>query len=222
MKVNRLLSQDIQNVGAAFPKLKYFQTEKIRAMRGDIDICDTNGVYWGTFRVAITIPDNYPFGVPNLIELSEEIPRDEDRHISENGICCVDMSHELLFLAKRKLLLFDFVKEKVYPYLSNQLYFKKEKKFAGDEYPHGFEGVVKFYDKRLRLTNHSIIISLLELLITNSAPQRNDPCPCGRTDENGKALKTKFCHESEINFLKTLGKEKLREDRENFKKLNNN
>lgn len=212
MRTSKLLETDLEEIQEIFPKLKYFIKDDLRAVRGEIDICDCEGNYWETFKIAVVIPKNYPFGVPQLLELSKIIERDKDRHISEEGLCCVDMDHELLVQSKKGIKLLDFIKNQVYPFLCNQLYFDLESEYANGEYQHYFDGVRQFYSRRLRLDDPALIVKILQLVLANKVPKRNVICPCGKD-------KIKKCHEKEINFLKSVGAQKLKKDLIEFQKL---
>lgn len=213
---NRNLNKDLEEIKFFFPKLKFYQQKKRRFLKGDLDICDQEGNYLKTFEIAIDIPENYPYGVPLLFELSENIPRIEDRHINNNGLCCVDIDHELLLLARRGLRLFDFIRDKVYPYFANQLFYEfNDSKYANGEYEHRFQGVIQFYSNRLGLEDPKLIVSFLECLISNKLPGRNKPCLCN-AGLIGK--KYKHCHEDAISLLKSIEKGKIMSDLIGFKK----
>lgn len=212
MKIQNQLKHDLEEVKSLFPKLVYCTSKDLRALKGDIDICDSNGQYWDTFKIVVTIPENYPYGVPILLELSEKIDREDDRHISKNGICCIEITHELLYQAKRGIRMIEFIRDQVYPYLANQLYFDVEGDYANGEYRHHFDGIVEFYNQKLRLSDPNVIVSIIELIIENKLPSRNNLCPCGKE-------KYKNCHEKELEFLKTVGKDQLQEDLKGFKQL---
>lgn len=212
MKQNNVLKRDLKEIEEFFPKLAYFETDKFQLVKGDIDICDTEGNYWETFKIAVVIPENYPFGVPQLFELSNIIDRSDKRHISKEGLCCVDMDHELIVKSRKGIKLVNYIKDEVYPFLSNQLYYQIEKKYASGDYKHYFEGVIQYYDQRLGLKKPELIIEFIEMILNNNLPGRNDPCPCG----NGKF---KFCHEQRIDFLKSVGKDRLKKDLSGFREL---
>lgn len=207
-----MLKKDLEEVKNFFPKLVYCTNKDLRCLKGKLDICDTKGQYWDSFEIAIEIPKNYPHGVPIVLELSDNIDRDDDRHISQEGFCCVDITHELLFQAKRGIKMIDFIKVQVYPYLANQLYFDSVGEYANGEYQHHFDGVKQFYKEKLGLTDPKIIIALLELIIDNKLSSRNSPCPCGGT-------KIKNCHENEVKFLKSVGKKQLQDDLRGFQRI---
>jgi len=81
--------RDFGEVANRFPKLTYgwVQTAKMWMITGELDICDTEGVYWDTFMIVIFIPRAYPYCVPIVMEKSNLIPRDIAWHISpEDGI----------------------------------------------------------------------------------------------------------------------------------------
>lgn len=215
MKNIKLLKKDFAEVENRFPKLKYRASSenKLGLLVGELDICDAAGDYWDTFNIAIQIPENYPFGIPIVMERSQIIPRETDRHISEEGICCLDVEHRLLYLAKKGIRLADFIATKVYPYFANQLFYRETGRFAGEEYAHYFEGVRQFYAEELKLTHRDVALSFLQLILTNRLPRRNDKCPCGSQS------KYKNCHSTSVITLQTIGQDRLKKDMEGFAAL---
>ena len=207
------LIKDIENIKEYFPKLFYSVVEDKKLILGDIDICDSKGYYWNTFKIAILIPETYPYGSPTLHEISEIIPRNIDRHISNEGVCCVDIGHELLYWSNRGISIFEFIREKVYPFLANQLYYEKEGEYANGEYMHNDLGVRQFYKDRLNLVDTEIILDFLSRILSNNLPGRNDYCLC----KSGE--KYKNCHYEALNFLKAVGNEQVRKDIKLFEKL---
>jgi len=200
------LQKDIELIKEVFPKLGYAVHKKKKFIKGDIDICDVDGNYWDTFSIAVLIPEKYPFDVPILFELSEKIPREDKRHISKLGQCCVDIDHELLHWSKRGILISEFIKSKVYPFLANQLYYEEKGEYANGEYDHFFNGVKQFYATKLNLHDPKIIIEVINFILANKIPGRNDLCPCG----NNK--KFKHCHESSFHYLKSVDRSRLLKD----------
>lgn len=180
-------------------------------MVGDLEIFDSAGDYWDTYNIAIKIPVNFPFGIPVLMELDKKIPNNIDRHII-NGVCCVDIPHKLIKRARKGLLISDFIKEKVRPFLANQIYFDKKECFAGEEYKHGSFGVIQFYEEDLDLNNPILIIAFLENILSKNVPGRNKLCIC-------ESKKFKDCHLETVRFLESLGTERLEKDLELFKEV---
>ncbi|MEM8969918.1 MAG: SEC-C metal-binding domain-containing protein [Bacteroidota bacterium] len=209
--------KDIAEALGQFPKLsKHFDSStNTWLLAGDLDICDSQGEYWNTFNILILIPNTYPYCVPQVIEKSTLIPRDTNRHISEEGICCLDMDHKLLHMASRGIRLVDFIVEKVYPFFANQLYYdeNKEKKYAGEEYEHHFAGVRQFYAEDLNIADVHLAVKVIEMVLANSIPGRNDRCIC----ESGQ--KFKWCHAEAFALLKTLPTDRLKKDLYSFKDL---
>lgn len=215
MNVNKLLYKDVEVVNKIFPKLRFAEKGKSDywLLHGELDICDIKGVYWDTFLIEINIPITYPYCIPEVREISQIIPRTSNRHISLDGICCLDITHRLLYMAKKGIQLTDFIRNKVYSYFANQLYYDANKFYAGEEFAHNFNGVVQFYKESLNLSDSKIIISILQHILTNQLPGRNEYCSCGS--------KTKFkkCHSESVEFLKFLGKERIIDDLNGFLKI---
>jgi hypothetical protein len=200
--------RDFGEVANRFPKLTYgwVQTAKIWMITGELDICDTEGVYWDTFMIAIFVPRAYPYCVPIVMEKSNLIPRDIAWHISPEGFCCLDVGHNLTALSKKGINMADFIASKIYTYFANQLYKLAEKHYAGDEYAHHVDGILQYYIEELRLPGAAGTLSVLNSVINNSGISRNDTCPCG------SGLKVKNCHQREIETIKTLGYDRVKTD----------
>lgn len=211
MRNNGLLIKDLNEVRSIFPKLKYSTNKDFKILKGEIDIFDSNGVYWDSFTIAVEVPKKYPNAVPQVLELSNNIERIDDRHISKDGVCCIGITHELLFKARKGIRMIDFIKNSVYPYFANQLYFLSHGEYANGEYAHHFNGVKQFYKEKLGLNDIPLIINILELIILNKVPSRNSTCPCG-------LKKIKHCHNSQIEFLKSIGKPQIKSDLHQFKR----
>lgn len=191
-----------------FPKLSYGWNAKIKTwvITGELDICDIEGMYWDTFHITMLVPSGYPYCVPIVAEKSTIIPRDIDWHISPEGVCCLDISHNLKAMSKVGINLTSFISDKVYTYFANQLYRLTENKYAGKEYAHLLDGVIQYYVETHNLKDKQAIVSMLQQITSKSNIGRNSQCPCG----SGK--KTKHCHQGSINTLKTLGSERLLSD----------
>ena len=204
--------KDFEEVAGKFPKLSYTFSKKADhwIITGEIDICDVLGVYWGTFEMKIFTPSSYPYCIPITQELSKIIPRAIDWHINDDGICCVDIDHRLIYMSKRGIKMVDFITDKVYPYLANQLYRLQEKKYAGAEYSHHFDGVIQFYQEDLNLSPQQAI-KFLESLLPGNGLGRNDKCLCG------SEKKLKNCHLASWEFLKYIDPPKIKFDIFKFK-----
>lgn len=212
---NRVIENQIRAAIARFPKLSYRRNEgkKFWIIEGDLDICDSTGVYWDTFQIAIVLNDKYPNSVPVVFEVSKKIPRVSDRHISANGACCLDIEHKLLRMASRGILLSEFIATKVYPFFANQIYFEKHERFAAEEYSHDFMGVEEFYRDELQIPNAKTAILILNSILSNSLPGRNDRCMCGQEK------KYKKCHMQKVEFLAAIGTDQLLKDLDNFREV---
>lgn len=210
---NSAFARDFASAVDKFPKLKYELDEKRKSwiITGDLDICDLAGTYWGTFDIRVFVPQNYPHCVPIVQEVSTLIRRDVDWHIDENGICCIDINHKLIHMARMGINLTDFMTLKVYPFFANQLFKMKKGIYAGEEYQHYFAGVVQFYLEDLSL-NEEQAISMLEAILGQTVG-RNGKCPCGSLQ------KLKNCHLTSFSFLKGMDRDQLREDLASFNKL---
>ncbi len=209
----REFERDFEKVLSLFPKLSYFKETNKWIVKGELDICDSVGVYWGTFEVAIYLPSSYPYCVPEVRELSNNIIRDNDWHISSNGQCCVDIEHRMLLYEKKGVNVFSFLKEKVYPYFANQIYKQNKSSYANGEYQHGFAGVVQYYKEDLGIFTAKDAISILEAILNGRIPKRYEDCICGSGE------KFKKCHLNSVELLRLLPVAILRRDLFDFYRM---
>lgn len=201
--------KDFQKVFQYFPKLSCSEEKTGWRINGDMDICDFKGNYWNTFNIEIWVPGTYPRCKPQVWERSNILKREMNWHITEDGECCIDIEHRLEMYRTRGMDILDFIKNKVYPFFVNQVYKEGKGQYASGEYEHDFDGVVQFYKEDLNIHNPELAVKILQKLIENDLPQRNEICICG-----GK--KYKECHYRSVEFLKLIPQERLLRDIEGF------
>ena len=207
--INSLLKKDITQFLNIYPKFSYDERTKMKysILTGEIDICDVNGNYWDTFKIAIHLEKSkYPHTIPLVKETSRKIIRNDDWHISDDGFCCLDIDHELEYLSKRGINITSFYQKYIYPFFANTLYKKQNGEYANNEYNHDFEGVIQFYKEKLKLNDVFLIIKILNVILINKIPERNQLCVCGNN------IKIKKCHLNTIDYLKSLSKERIKKD----------
>jgi hypothetical protein len=210
-----LFEKDFAMISGLYPKLSYTRDERHNCwlISGELDICNTTGLYWDTFKIAIGIGQPYPTKVPDVFEISHIIPRTKEWHISEQGECCLDIPHNLKLAFQRGMRLPGFMYEKVYPYFANQLHRLSGHPYAGDEYGHHFAGVIQYYKDELAIASPELAVIIINAVLAKSTFGRNDNCLCG----SGK--KNKKCHLPAINTLSELGPTVLTEDLIGFTQL---
>jgi len=213
---NEALSRDIKLFLDTYPNFSYKERKKKQysIISGSLDVCDTKGNYWNSFKIEMYINRiEYPYTIPIVKEVDEKIRRDDNWHINKEGICCLDIEHDLEFQAKRGIEITSFYREKVYPFFANTTYKTRTGEYANGEYDHNFGGVIQFYQESMGLQKADLIVKILTGVLTNNIPGRNRPCLCG------SGVKIKNCHLSEINFLKSVSKERLKKDLEEFQRI---
>lgn len=217
-KGKSVFERDFALAKERFPKMSYRWNAELQmwVITGDLDICDTVGIYWNTFKITMLVPRGYPYCVPIVAERSHIIPRDINWHISPEGVCCLDADHSLIALSKKGIKLADFIAKKVYPFFANQLHKLESQTYAGTEYAHYTAGVIQYYLEELNLPSPDNILQTLTKVLTKESLGRNGKCVCG------SGLKIKFCHENEIEIIKSFGSFKIKEDLESIQSYLNN
>lgn len=191
-----------------------YPNKQYTVLEGKINVIDDANDYWGSFDIQIILNrQEYPNNIPVVIEKSNIIDRTDDLHISKEGICCLDIPHVLDKMKRRGIRFTNFYTEIIYPFFANYHYHSDKKKYANGEYQHGFNGVIQFYDEEHQLKDIEYIISLLEVAVGNTKPERNLRCPiCGKP-------KFKKCCGKKILELLPYGLKRLENDLGLFRKL---
>jgi hypothetical protein len=212
------LEKDIDSFCEIYPSFKYYKNykKKFCYVIGDLDVCDLEANFYNTFRVKIFLnKDKYPYSVPIVEEISKYIDRIDDNHLDEDGICCLDIEHNLEKNSKKGIHLTSFYREKVYPFFVNFIFKQDTGNYANGEYEHFFDGVVQYYKEELEIEDLQTITKIIYSVASNTIPNRNEMCLCG------SSLKIKNCHLTKIIPLKSLSKERLISDLINFEKIVN-
>lgn len=199
------LDKDLNEVLEMFPKLKLFEKDKKKTISGEIDIFDAVGNYVNSFDINVAVPRNYPHGFPLLFETSNKFEHIPDRHINEDGSCCVCSLQESDLISQKGIAIKDYFLRYVIPYLANQLYFDSEEEWANGDYEHGAEGILQFYQELFEMEAIEEVIDLLSFLNTQKM-NRNDTCFCGKKE------KLKRCHLQTYTIIKDLSKRRIEYD----------
>ena len=121
--MNAKLKKDLKaflSIYHKFHQVKNNNTPDIVHLSGTIDIVDTSGALWGAYKVAVFFSGSrYPNVIPKVVELSEEIERDWDYHISKEGVCCLAIPHKLILLMNQGIDLIGFYRTVIYPFFAN-------------------------------------------------------------------------------------------------------
>lgn len=210
------LEKDIDTFCDVYPSFKYYKNsnKKFCYLMGDLDVCDLEGNFYNTFRIKIFLnKDQYPYSVPTVQEITKNIDRTDDNHLDEDGICCLDIEHNLEKNSKKGIQLTTFYREKIYPFFANFIFKQDAGNYANGEYAHFFDGVVQYYKEELKIDDLQTITKIIYSVASNTIPNRNEMCLCGSN------LKIKNCHLTEIMPLKSLSKKRLISDLINFEKF---
>ncbi|HTG65515.1 MAG TPA: hypothetical protein VL859_03990 [Flavobacterium sp.] len=199
------LDKDLNEVLEMFPKLKLFEKDKKKSLCGEIAIFDTAGNYVDSFTIKVAVPKNYPHGFPLLFETGNKFEHTPDRHISEDGSCCVCSLQESDLISQKGISIKDFFLRYVIPYLANQLYFESEEEWVNGDYEHGVCGILQYYLELFKMDDIEEVINLLSFFNTQKM-NRNDNCFCGKKE------KLKRCHLKTYTIIKDLSKRRIEYD----------
>lgn len=173
---------------------------------GNFYLTNPKGDLIESFEIDIFIGNKYPFTFPRVILLDNKVEKNQDNHISEDGLICFDHEYVINFIADKGLRLYDFANYYLPKYFSWVLVKKFGDSEKLKEWAHGNDGTKQFYENLLGTTDKNIIRLFLESYCKISKMNRNDKCLCG----SGK--KAKYCHLEQAKYLGATSKTTIMSD----------
>src|SRR5690242_16830788 len=101
---NDQFERDIEIVPKDFNKLVIVNIDGENILKGELDIIDNVGKFWGTYSVEIKGSRDYPQQFPKLFETNNAFPKIMDWHVYEqDGSCCIDVPPNELIICSNGL-----------------------------------------------------------------------------------------------------------------------
>lgn len=130
------------------------------------------------FRVRVEFPAGYPNREPRIYETAGRFPRDPDRHMLPDGLCCLWLRPESKWDAKDPDCLLRFLDEAILFFerqLIQEMY--PDEPWPGGERGHGEHGYEE-YVLELLGDDEGRLSALAPVLAGATRVGRNDACPC--------------------------------------------
>jgi len=139
------------------------------------------------YDVEMRLPAEYPALPPRVREVGNNIPRDPDYHVSEDGTLCLGADLAVLERFYEKPELLWFVDELVVPHLAARSWERNDEVVPWPQLRHEGEGLLEFYKAYFHTNDDLAVLRLLKAIVRRKCDGRK-PCPCGK----GKKLAR--CH----------------------------
>src|SRR5690554_710600 len=180
--------KDIDSALISYTTLQRVKEYGFIRVKGGIPLIHPEKGEFDRYEVLIIFPKNFPKCFPKVIEISEKIPRNANRHVNYDNTLCLAVEPEEQAIAKNGISFKFFLDKVLVPHLARET-FRENKGFYPDgEYAHGYDGIWEYYKSILDKEDKQLILEELEQVANSSWPKRNDKCSCG----SGK--KFKKCH----------------------------
>lgn len=139
---------------------------------------------------------NYPEQLPKLYLKNCKHIKGVERHIYEDGECCVGVGQLEVFnkFEDFKINIKDYLEHLVYPYLFSQSFYDYYGEWPFGEYSHGIGGLKEKLIEIFEVEDYKEVVSLYKRTIKGNIG-KNRKCPC----RHGK--KYKDCHQKVINRI---------------------
>ena len=140
-----------------------------------------------SYSLSISIPQNCPLDIPNVVETEQKIPHKSEFHINPDGSLCLGSPLRIMFLLNKTQDLNSYYEHFIIPYLfavSVKLR-DNSKGMIFDELAHGKKGVVDDYAQLFGITTMSEdrrseqVERVLWLLTKSRKNARKKKCFCG-------------------------------------------
>ena len=188
-----LFQKEVQLLSEYYPSLKMHQEKSKIHFSGLLDIENID-----SYHIEILLPDDYPHSLPTVKDIGNDIPKTIDRHMYNDGSCCLTINHIMVQKYQREhYYLVNFIEDFVKPFFANQLYFDQTGKWLTGEYSHGNEGKREYLKEHISITDDILVDKLLKLA-TKTRLNLRKQCPC----HSNKPLKR--CHLKTILEIKKI------------------
>ncbi len=187
-----------------FPNLRIKVKDGKKILKGIIDIENSEHKVVQSFLIEIHCSKGFPYRFPILFEVGNDIPCDVDWHKYSDNSCCITVQPDEILQCKNGITISQFIKNNVIPYFANQ-YYKKITGNYKDEFPHGKEGLIKYYSELMKTMDKNKWIKYVNYTfdIEKIKIGRNDLCFCG------SSVKFKKCHNLVFEKIKAIGKNNI-------------
>lgn len=134
------------------------------------------GVLNKKYIFRIVFPELYPVELPEIYELTNEIPRSIDRHIFKDGKLCIMHRNEIKdFFPDSEIKVNILIGKCLYDYLRNQLYFELFGKWINGDYSHIYPySVIQYFSNYYNIDNMEELKNILKKCIENNKMQEKE------------------------------------------------
>lgn len=198
-------TKEQERLAINYPSLNFIMEDTTIFIRGKLQIAKI-----AAFDIEIKLPDDYPASLPEVKELGGKIPIEDDRHVNDNGTCCLTVPAKMYQDLGIDYSIVHFIDKFVVPFFANQVHYEIHGVWANGDYSHGKKGIFEFYAELLNIQILTVIAKLMKIAL-QTFPKLSQKCPCG----SGKRLQK--CHKLQIsNLKKSIPTHQLKHD---YKKL---
>ena len=161
-----------------------------------INKCHNDFRVFEYFKVLIILPMEYPFAVPDIVDIENVIDRTYS-HLYEDGRLCIGVPTEILINFSGKVDLIGLVDSYIVPYFFSYKYYMRFDEYPFGERSHGAKGILETYMDLFGYTNTNDTLRTLYFLVHNQY-KGHKLCHC----ESG--LVTRKCHPVPTKLLHLL------------------
>lgn len=183
----------VSDVLKKYPTLSAEFTESGATLKGPLILnAEYNDIpLYDEYYVQIEVPEEFPKQLPNVLELSDSIPK-QFQHFLDNGGLCLAAGCELIDYATENGTITGYISKYVTNYLYAASFFSRYGEVPFGERSHGIKGIKEAYMDRYKCDNEEMLVSLLCILVGIKKYRGHAICPCGSN------MKLRDCHGNKV------------------------
>jgi hypothetical protein len=132
-----------------------------------------------TFNIKVVFPSSYPKDIPIVYGLSDNIVRDINNHVYNDGSFCLGSDLHLKLIIKSSPQISDFFNRIVDPFLYSYEYKKRFGSYPYGELSHGTSGLIDDYELLFDIKGKKALSQAFRALSNRKRVANKLICPCG-------------------------------------------
>ena len=169
--------KDIAEGLEIYPSLKLVSKRQVRGVFSASQ--KETGIIIEDYEIVIDFPVKYPYGLPNVREVSNKIPKTIARHVfSESGNLCFGNFIDVAKVCLTGISFIWFLENILNPHLCREYVKEVTGDYPTGERSHSPEGHWESYYELLETQDKEAILKEIKFALQSPSLQRNDQCRC--------------------------------------------
>ena len=145
------------------------------------------------YQIQIIVDCRFPKFAPVVFETGERLPRDPNRHVNDNGSCCICV-WEVWLITSIDQSFRGFLNGPLHQYFLSQTVFEETGKWPFGEEAHYGEGIIEAFAEIMDVQKSGRVVLRYLNALKREWPKGHLHCPCGSKKILRKCCRDKLWH----------------------------